>query len=45
MTTPKEPADSALLKLVDELDARGGARLRKAKQYSIDKLRNEGYSD
>ena len=37
--------DETLVALVDEIDALGGARLLKAKRYSIDQLRKDGYSD
>lgn len=37
--------DNALFALINEVDAKGGSRAIKSKQYSIDRLREEGYSD
>jgi len=45
MDASEESADALLLKLIDDVDAKGGSRLLKAKQYSIDLLREKGYSD
>lgn len=33
-----------LMETIDALDAKGGARQRKAKAYSIDHLEKEGYT-
>lgn len=45
MQNKPNSSDDALLALVDEVDRRGGSRLRDAKKYSIETLRKQGYSD
>lgn len=41
-----QPTDqTALMMIADELDKRGGKRLRQAKSYSIEYLREEGCTE